>query len=143
MMSPMNSATAEMVKVTKVTVTRHEGSPEECVSVEVESLERAGDVLHRMAWTAPYGGGCHKASFRVEWADGESYEGRVELTRGLRTDVSGHMKDRLAFYVRCPRHMTTERWEDYMLHVVKPSARAAAEALLTSNREGIVGWGVR
>jgi len=103
------------MKVTSVKLARVEGFEDECVTVVVPTLEEASRVLGRWARTAPEGGCYDKCDFAVTWADGEKYEGRVDLEHkhvgGY--DLLGHMRDFAGFLagVLKPAWMDDALWE--------------------------------
>ena len=64
----------------------------------------AEDAIHVMAAVAPERG-YDKTGFRIEWADGEGYEVRLDIAR-----VVVEVPDPLAGHVRCALEFTSGRW---------------------------------
>lgn len=91
-------------KAVSISLRRAEGRPVKCITVTHDA--KTGDVwaaaratLLGWARTAPEGGGYDKCDFWVRFEDGETYEGRLDLTRdGDDTDVARHMTAFLECY---------------------------------------------
>jgi hypothetical protein len=77
------------------------------------------------------GGGYHKTAFRVTWADGETYEGRIDARPG-RTNIREHMRNYCLYHSgrSFPGHYTAEQWAAYLNECVKPEKRAALAHIL-------------
>lgn len=72
--------TARKSPVKSITLTRAEGLEHECGKpVTVSTWDAASATLSGWAWTAPKDGGYDKCLFTVEWANGETYQGRFDL----------------------------------------------------------------
>lgn len=53
---------------------------------------QANAVLREWKWTAPHSSeGYDKVDFTVTWPDGETYEGRFDMTRDEYADLAGHV----------------------------------------------------
>ncbi len=98
------------------------------------SFAAASAVLSAAArQRAPFAGGYYKTSVIVEWADGETYEARIDLQH----ETHGHLANVVGAHVRsfcefssgrkCPPHMTAEAHVGYL---------AATEAHRPGAREG-------
>jgi hypothetical protein len=89
------------IRVEEITLRRAEGriGKDSFDPTTVKTYEDADALLRRWAETAPSGGGYHKTDFRVLFEDGETYEGRYDLTRedATRADLRGHMRDHVRF----------------------------------------------
>jgi hypothetical protein len=83
-----------------IVLTRAEGSdpaprPAICAASLADPWDLADGVLRRWARTAPTsGGGYHKCDFTIHWSDGETYQGRYDLTAADVTgaDLAGHVR---------------------------------------------------
>jgi hypothetical protein len=77
------------------------------------------------------GGGYHKTAFRVTWADGETYEGRIDARPG-RTNIREHMRDYCLYHSgrAHPWHYTAEDWAAYLDECVPSDRRAALAHIL-------------
>lgn len=109
------------ISVSKVTILYSEGIPEfvEHFLGEYPSLEVANKALALMAHKAPDDGCYNKTKFRVEWTDGETYEGRIDLKRHdtQHTDIIGyHMRQIVDFEAGRwqPAHMSKEDYARIM-----------------------------
>jgi hypothetical protein len=111
-----------------ITLDRAEGPRSETGKpVRITSWKGPGSIwdaanaeLLRMSRTAPErGGGYDKTDFKIEYADGETYKGRIDLQRGENNDVDKHMRDFLTFMggQRKPAHMSKEKYEAYIRSV--------------------------
>lgn len=93
------------IEVKRVTITRAEGLISECDRPETflgrDAIYRASRRLGEWARNAPDGGGYDKCDFKIEWADGETYEGRADITREhwrcASYDLTTHVRDFLSF----------------------------------------------
>lgn len=108
------------VPAVKITLTRAEGYAAECVTVVLEGPElwtRANGTLHGWSYTAPKSGGYNKCDFKVEYADGETYEGRYDLKHftlempSLARHMVGFLE--VASLRVKPGNMSAEDWERY------------------------------
>lgn len=64
------------------------------------------------------GGGYYKTGFLVAWADGHTYEGRIDLN-DKDSNLSEHIRQHCEAHVSKPAHMTQESWDGYMQFVTK------------------------
>ncbi len=108
------------IKVKKITLDRAEG-PTALLGPPVtrSSFEDADRILRDWAHTAPAGGGYDKVDFRIEWQDGETYEGRYDMKREdeSRANLLGsHVQEFLSFQggLWCPPHLSREDYEAYL-----------------------------
>jgi hypothetical protein len=131
-----------MVKVAKIVVTRAEGRHEECgIPHECKTFAEANTVLRKMARTAPDGGGYDKTDFVVTYEDGETYEGRFDLTFTGNELLENHMRGHVEFSagVKMPYHFVTRygegakaRYESYLNEIVKPEGVEAYKKFLAT-----------
>lgn len=109
------------IPVKSVFLNRAEGPTRDIGQRTVPSFEAADDQLRRWARTAPKkGGGYDKTDFKVEWADGETYDGRYDLQREDTTKsnlLGSHIQHYLAFHAGlfCPEHMQRADYENYLV----------------------------
>jgi hypothetical protein len=114
----------------EIWIRRAEGRTRECVTVTLTGerlFYQAAGVFARWRGTAPEGGGYHKCDFRVTYADGETYEGRFDLTRDGSCDLASHMRHHCEggagrWY---PPHTNEARWATYLRDVVGEERVAA------------------
>jgi hypothetical protein len=110
----------DRIPVVKVWLNRAEGPTYETGPRTVKSLSEASDVIHGWAKSAPpHGQGYDKTDFRVEWADGETYEGRLDMDqnhRVIRNPLGEQMQDHLLFLsgLRRPSRFDREEYERYL-----------------------------
>lgn len=98
-----------------ITLTRAEGPTAECGKPQtVTSFGAANGVLGQWSRTVETGGS-HKCDFAIEFADGQFYRGRVELTREFEP-LDRHCIRHLEFYAgrRRPDHMTAEQYQAFL-----------------------------
>lgn len=99
------------VAAVKITLDRAEGLASECVVVVVEGRkvwDQADAVLLQWSKTAPKTGGYDKCDFKVEYADGETYEGRYDLKHhSIETpDLGEHIRS----FVGCVAGIVQPKW---------------------------------
>lgn len=141
----MNNATNK-VRAVKVTIKREEGTVLECeaapsVFTGDNLFLHADNRLREWRRTAPReGGGYHKVRFAVEYADGETYEGRIDLTRACPVSIGLHMQAHLERTSgrATPPGRTAAQWGAYLRDVVGAERMAAAGAFLDGH--AIPGW---
>lgn len=128
---------AEKIKATSITLDRAEGLHEEVGPVVVVGTRRSGSVWKRAnrilscwATTAPKGGGYDKVDFKVEYVDGESYEGRYDMHHQEDADLAGHIGGFMQFEAGRlkPPHLTQKQYDEYLRNQGGES-RAAVEFL--------------
>ncbi len=96
---------ATKIPVCFVEIVRAEGLIHECDKPErflgPDALLYASLRLGEWARTAPEDGGYDKCDFKIEWADGETYDGRADIERSHHTagkyDLAEHVRDFLTF----------------------------------------------
>ena len=69
------------IKVVKINLYRAEGRVQDCVAATATRFSAADAWLRCWSTTAPDDGSYHKCDFTIEWADGETYEGRYDLKK--------------------------------------------------------------
>ena len=89
---------AEQIPATMITLTRVEGLLDECGTVWIDggSLWRTAEaILDCWAQTAP-DGGYHKIDFSIDFANGETYKGRYDLSQDRQADsptLAAHLRE--------------------------------------------------
>jgi hypothetical protein len=107
----------------KIWVHRAEGSTNEAGKertfdgTDQNIWERANNALSDWRVTAPSDGSYHKCDFKVTYEDGETYEGRYDLSKKTRTTIEEHMTRHCEFYAG--------RWVPPHLRNYEPEALAA------------------
>lgn len=81
----MQTATATKIPVSRIEVTRAEGPVRLCRKRSFNSLAAASAALLKAAPTYPPGGCYDKHDFKITFADGETYEGRLDCQRSGET----------------------------------------------------------
>lgn len=133
-----------MIKVTKIEFQMVEGpsgskfmrkatfTTWEGVNAHISRARHSGDVPER---------GYNKCDFWLTFEDGETYEGRYDLSQDPQQDaltLDGHVREFNAFYAgqRRPAHMTERAYEEFMhrmktdpFHVKDRTVERAAEFL--------------
>lgn len=125
----------EKVKVVRIEVERWEGRISECDGVHVcETFGEANSLLRIWARTAPEDGTYDKCGFKVFFENGDTYEGRYDLTR--KDFVSASIERQMVDYLRfCtgegrPAHMEEKRYRDYLAAYIKQEKREGAKKML-------------
>ena len=93
-----------MIKVKRVKVERVEGPCELCVTREFTTIPAANDWLAENSLTAPDDGCYDKHDFCIEWEDGQTYDGRIDVEQGemrlaVLLDAEGQGFDAPIFYL--------------------------------------------
>lgn len=108
------------IPVKRIWIRRAEGPTKDLGERTVSSYEAADSQLRAWARTAPKaGGGYDKTDFQVEWADGETYEGRYDLQQEDTTKgnlIGSQIQHFLGFHAGlfCPQSMTREQYEAHL-----------------------------
>lgn len=108
------------VPVKLIILNRAEGPTKDLGGRKATSFQAADEFLRQWARTAPKkGGGYDKTDFKVEWKDGETYEGRYDLQNEDKLKVAllgPHIMDWLTFHagLRYPQHMSREEYDSYL-----------------------------
>jgi hypothetical protein len=92
------------IPLKSITVLWPESSDESALNRPLSTWSEAEDAIHAMAKVAPMCG-YDKTGFRVEWADGEIYEVRLDIAR-----VVVEVPFPLASHVRRALEFTSGRW---------------------------------
>jgi hypothetical protein len=146
----------EVVSVREIELQRAEGREEECVNVTVAGWAEAEDTFRRWARTAPVPskrgglGGYHKCDFKVTFADGETYSGRVDLDQSGDNDhpdsfsLRTHVMDHVTFLagVRRPAHIDEATYERIIRENGKNTKKEAREFLAKYMGEPVPGFEV-
>lgn len=106
--------TPNKIKMEKIVILWSEGLYEE--NVTFTSWKAFNAQLHEIAQQHDkdgYTGAYAKTKFALTWADGEVYEGRLDVNTRSDTNVGQHMLDHLRFYTGqyCPSHMEQEQYQ--------------------------------
>lgn len=111
------------IPVKKIWLNRAEGPTKETGQRHFASFEAADAQLALWAHTAPKKGhGYNKVDFKIEWADGETYQGRYDLSKDdeIRHNLLGsHIQHYLNFHAGlfCPESMSRGDYERYLNQV--------------------------
>lgn len=130
-----------MKKAVKITIERYEGRHHECGKPQTFEGEgcwsKANAMLGAWSRTAPKTGGYDKCGFKVEYEDGETYEGRYDLTGNEWPSIERHMREFLTFYSgeRCPGHLKPEQYARYIASL-DPKDIADTKAFLAGYEVG-------
>jgi hypothetical protein len=123
-----------------ITITRAEGPTAECNKPRTASswLE-ANFALRCWASTAPENGGYDKCDFKVEFEDGETYEGRYDLVhyRKENPDLARHVRDFCRYLAGelpswCTKPKDIERVRYHQAELAKDGSRADAIQFLAN-----------
>lgn len=108
---------AGRIQMQKVVILWSEGLAEE--DIEFTSWQAVNDTLWQIALDNDKDGytGCYaKTKFRLTWADGETYEGRLDVNTKEDYDLGQHILDHLNFYggLHCPAHWNEEEYQRFI-----------------------------
>lgn len=106
-----------MIKAVKITILWSEASYDENIEFTGKNVfGQANDYLKRLAHGLPEKHlGYYKTKFRIEYEDGETYEGRYDLKRHdvIYGDLGRHVRQFCEFYSgrKKPDHLTVEQYQ--------------------------------
>jgi hypothetical protein len=109
---------ASLVPLKNIFLPWTESSAQSALNRPLSTWAEAEGAIHSMAAVAPERG-YDKTRFRVEWADGESYEVRLDIARvvvQIPCPLAGHVRRALEFKSGRwrPANMTEERQREYL-----------------------------
>lgn len=128
--------------VTTISLARIEGAAPSAIREMARSWTQADAVLLRWSDTVARDSGYDKCEFVVEWANGATYQGRLDLLnwRDAAPDLAKHVRELAYFYTgrQVPRHMTPPVYGAFLeMHSTKAMA-VGYEKLLVDNDLGAV-----
>jgi hypothetical protein len=93
-----------MVKIKSAWIERVEGKIEECIKINCTSFEKLNYAVKLMSLSAPEkGNGYDKTDFFIEFEDGETYKGGIDLQKEYATNgysVQKHIIYVLEYYAK-------------------------------------------
>jgi len=113
----------EKIPVMEITIVRLEGPSYLCdIENKTYSFKEANELLKEMSKKAPRTVGYDKTNFSIVFADGEKYEGRIDLMHytieknSREQNVEQHIHDHLSFYngTLKPEHMSQQSYDDFL-----------------------------
>ena len=116
------------VRVSTIAITRAEGPARLCRTRTFKTWKNASAALLAAAHTYPTGGCYDKHDLVITFADGETYNGRLDCTAdGSDCDVAAHVLEYVEFLAgaRKPDHVTAEQYKA----MLREDLGRAAEAL--------------
>jgi len=126
------------VAIKSVWLNRAEGPSAQCGDVTFAGANVVQEVLDKLwQWglSAPKNGGYDKVDFKVEWEDGETYEGRFDMKYGG-TDAGetfwASLQSRLELWAckRRPSHFSDENWAYHCKDCEESGWKEGAEKML-------------
>jgi hypothetical protein len=105
------------IQIKSIEIERAEGLITECVRVTVANFAQAESTLGRWSQTAPNNGGYHKCDFKVTFVDGETYEGRYDLSRNRADQDAPTLKEHILRHVRFYAGAYREALPSYLSHM--------------------------
>lgn len=127
--------TTTKIAVKSITIARAEGLSHECYETKHETWASAESRISRICATAPKKGGYDKCDFKIEWADGQVYEGRYDAafpgSRSYEGTLAGHVEGNLIFRSgsRCPAHLNENKYQQMLANQEKYRPGIKAESL--------------
>jgi hypothetical protein len=109
---------ASLVPLKNIFLLWTESSDQSALKRPFATWSEAEDAIHSMAKVTPEYG-YDKTGFRVEWADGEVYEVRLDIARvvvEVPCPLASHVRRALEFTSGrwCPANMTEERQREFL-----------------------------
>jgi hypothetical protein len=109
---------ASLVPLKDIFLVWTESSDQSALNRPLSTWSEAEDAIHAMAKVAPEHG-YDKTGFRIEWADGERYEVRLDIARvvvQIPCPLAGHVRRALEFTSGRwrPANMTDERQREFL-----------------------------
>jgi hypothetical protein len=109
---------ASLVPLKNILLVWTESSDQSALNRPLSTWSEAEDAIHAMAKVAPEHG-YDKTGFRIEWADGERYEVRLDIARvvvQIPCPLAGHVRRALEFTSGRwrPANMTDERQREFL-----------------------------
>lgn len=107
----------------------------------VPTFKEGNSILHQVSNSAPTAGGYDKVDFTVTYQDGNEYAGRYDVTHLSRREaplsIADQMRNHLTFHagLRCPAHMTQEKYEKAIADFGHESVAKATKFLMTYSLE--------
>lgn len=122
-----------MIKAKSITLKWKEGDPGG-LPLSFPSFSTANVCLQRLRVTAPpKGQGYDKTDFVVEFEDGETYEGRIDLQRDVYETLDGHIREFCEFHagrtVRLPAHLTPAQYQRFLKYQDPADIKSLGEFL--------------
>jgi hypothetical protein len=130
---------AEKIPVKEITIVRLEGPSYLCdIENKVYSFDEANKLLKEMSKKSPRDGSYDKTNFKVEFIDGEKYEGRIDLMHytveknSREQNIEQHIHDHLSFYngTLKPDHMSLTQYDDFLSKNTTKDSRQEINAFL-------------
>lgn len=127
-----------MITATTITITRAEGPTRLCGKTQTftgpSCWDQASKWLNSQSYSFPRGGGYDKHDFQVVFADGETYEGRLDCQHSLCSDpdldVAKHVYDFVTFLAgqKRPPHESEQEYERHLANIEQsnPGSKAGA-----------------
>ena len=111
-----------MIKATQIKMVRAEGPIHLCredIFTGADCWKRADAWLMGVSNTAPKDGCYDKCDFIVTFANGETYQGRIDVKHhscGNGETVAGHIRQFINFHVGInkPAHRSPEHWKSWL-----------------------------
>lgn len=104
-----------------------------------ETFGRANAAIHAATGFAPAGGAYDKTDFTIHYTDGNTYHGRIDITRSMGADLSpltSHIRNfqRAMTGDHCPLHMDQRRYSQMIANAElrEPGTRQAARDFLAN-----------
>jgi hypothetical protein len=125
------NATTNKPNVTKVEILWSENNTLNNLRPDFPSLLVADIALAGIAIRKQLDSGYDKTGFRITFSDGETYEGRLDLTRN-EYSIREHVHSFLRFYagIAYPTHLTKEQYDSFL---ARQTAEQKAECVAWLN----------
>lgn len=127
-------------KATKIELHRAEGPHHDIGRKAASTFAEAQKIISKWAYTASKTGGYDKVDFKVTFADGEKYDGRLDIKHpdvADDNDLARHIHEHLMIYSGQlqPPHMSDERYARFLANL-DPKDREECATFLKTHRIG-------
>lgn len=138
MTTPTATITKPKMKIPPklITIERVEGTAAQCYESVHDTWERAEERIRDICLSMDKGRpGYDKTKFRIEFVDGEIYEGRFDATHPEHPHFEGtlerHIREHLTFLAGlwCPPHLTEDKYHAFLAETEQRSPGTKQEAL--------------
>ncbi len=115
MVEALTPTFTDKVQMKEIKIIRHEGTGD-FDGFTTDNWDHFNSILEKIAQQHGDDCGYTKTKFNLTWADGETYEGRLDVNTKDDKKVGKHILDFLNFHTgeHCPDHLTQEEYTRFL-----------------------------